>query len=156
PPGRPPGVLEVTIETRGGSTVLRLVNSGFLEGADWQNEFDGVESGWIMALAVLRHYLANYFGPPRSSFLAMRPAVFSTDQLLPLHRTTDGVAQWLATGGSFSAIGEPFRIALRGGGIVTGKVLALTKSETQLSWTEEHAVIGLKSFHMGPQHMLAI
>jgi len=44
-PGRPPGVLEVTIESQGGSTLVRLVNSGFLEGAEWQNEFDGVESG---------------------------------------------------------------------------------------------------------------
>jgi uncharacterized protein YndB with AHSA1/START domain len=156
PPGRPPGVLEVTIETQGGSTILRLVNSGFLEGADWQNEFDGIESGWIMALAILRHYLENYFGQPRSSFFAMRPAVFSLEQLLPLHRTADGLAKWLATGGSFSAVGDPFQLALRGGGTITGKVLALTKSETQLSWTEERAVLGLKSFHMGPQHMLAI
>jgi uncharacterized protein YndB with AHSA1/START domain len=156
PPGRPPGVLEVTIETQGGSTLVRLVNSGFAEGAEWQNEFDGVESGWHMALAVLKHYLENYFGRSRATFLAMRPAVFTNDQLPPLQRTADGLAKWLTTTGSIGSVGEPVKLALRGGGIVNGKVLALTKSETEFSWTEERAVLGLKAFPMGPQKMLAV
>jgi uncharacterized protein YndB with AHSA1/START domain len=156
PPGRPPGVLEVTIEATGGSTIVRLVNSGFLKGAEWQNEFDGVDSGWQMALAILKHYLENYFGRPRSSFLAMRPAAYSKEQLLPFQRTADGLSKWLTTTGSVGAVGDSIALALRSGGTINGKVLALTKSETEFSWTEERAILGLKSFHMGPQKMIAV
>ena len=156
PPGRPPGVLEVTIEARGGSTVVRLVNSGFLEGAEWQNEFDGVDSGWQMALGILKHYLENYYGQPRASFLAMRPAVYTNEQLLPLQRSGDGLAKWLTTAGVIGGVGEPVKLALRGAGTVNGKVLALTKSETEFSWLEERAILGLKAFNMGPQKMIAV
>src|SRR5262249_18920512 len=135
---------------------VRLVNSGFLEGAEWQNEFDGIDSGWQMALATLKQYLENYFGKSRSSFFALRPAVFTIEQLLPLHRTADGLAKWLTTAGEIGAVAEPIKLALRGGGTINGRVLAITKSETQVSWTEVQGVLGLKSFHMGPQHMLAI
>lgn len=156
PPGRPPGVLEVTIEAQGGSTLIRVVNSGFLEGAEWQNEYEGTHSGWQMALAVLRHYLENYFGQPRRSFLAMRPAVYTSEQLLPLQRTADGLAKWLTTSGGIGAIGESVNLALRGGGIISGKVLALTKSETEFSWTEERGILGLKAFPVGAQKMIGV
>jgi len=156
PPGRPPGVLEVTIETQGGSTLVRVVNSGFLEGAEWQSEYEGTHSGWQMALAVLKHYLENYYGQQRRSFLAMRPAVYTNEQLLPLHRTTDGLAKWLTTSGSIGAVGEPVKLALRGGGIVNGRVLALTTSETEFSWTEERGILGLKAFPVGAQKMIGV
>jgi hypothetical protein len=109
-----------------------------------------------MVLAVLKLYLENYYGVPRSSFLAMRPAKFTNEHLLPFHRTAEGLAKWLTTSGGFQAVGDSFQLALRGGGIINGKVLAFTKSETQLSWTEERGVLGLKAFNMGPQKMLAI
>jgi uncharacterized protein YndB with AHSA1/START domain len=156
PSGRLPGVLEVTLEKQGGSTVVRVVNSGFLEGAEWQNEFDGVESGWIMALAVHKHYLENFYGQPRRSFLAMRPAVYSNEQLLRFQRTASGLADWLTTAGAIGAVGEPVTLALRGGGSVNGKVLALSKSETEFSWTEQRAVLALKAFALGSQKMIAV
>jgi uncharacterized protein YndB with AHSA1/START domain len=156
PPGRPPGVLEVTIQQQAGSTIVSLVNSGFLEGAEWQNEYDGIDSGWQMALAILKHYLENYYGTPRSSFFAMRPANFTTERLLSFHRTAEGLAKWLTTSGGFNAVGDSFQLALRGGGTINGQVLALTKFETQLSWTEVHGVLGLKAINMGPQKMLAV
>jgi uncharacterized protein YndB with AHSA1/START domain len=156
PPGRPPAVVEVTIEKQEGATIVCLVNSGFLEGAEWQDEYEGVNSGWQMALAILKHYLENYYGSPRSSFLAMRPASFTNEQLLPFHRTADGLAAWLTTSGGFNAVGDSFQLALRGGGTINGQVLAFTKTETQLSWTEVRGVLGLKAFKMGPQKMLAV
>ena len=53
PPGMNPGILEVTISKEGGETVVRLVNSGFREGAEWNDEFEGIDSGWRMSLALL-------------------------------------------------------------------------------------------------------
>ena len=81
--GYPPGLLEITIHREGGETVLRLVNSGFKESADWNDEYEGIVSGWHMALAILKHYLENYFGQPKSQFLVMRPAQFEYERLKP-------------------------------------------------------------------------
>ena len=36
-PGRPPFRLEVTITRDGGETVVRLCNSGFRDGAEWED-----------------------------------------------------------------------------------------------------------------------
>jgi uncharacterized protein YndB with AHSA1/START domain len=57
--------LEITLEGRGGRTVLRLVHSGFGSGASWDDELDGVTLGWNVELRGLRHYLACHRGRPR-------------------------------------------------------------------------------------------
>ncbi len=82
-PGREPSIIEVRIERAGGQTVVRLVHSGFREGAEWEDEYAGVVSGWQMAPSVLRHYLENYFSELRSTFLLLRPAQFTYARLLP-------------------------------------------------------------------------
>lgn len=53
------------LEGRGGATVLRLVHSGFGEGADWDAEYESVRSGWQFELRGLRHYLERHRGTPR-------------------------------------------------------------------------------------------
>ena len=60
PPGMNPGVLEVTISKEAGDTVIRLVNSGFREGAQWDDEFEGIDSGWRMSLAKLKQDTAQF------------------------------------------------------------------------------------------------
>ena len=156
PPGMNAGILDVTISKEGGETVIRLVNSGFREGAEWDEEFEGTDSGWRMALALLKHYLENYFGVSRASFLVMRPAEFSFEQLLPLHRTEAGLKKWLTKSGGFGDAGENFALELQEGGRASGRVLARSKRETTLGWDEIHAVLELKAFSMGPQKMLCV
>ncbi len=53
------------LESRGGTTVLRLVHSGFGVGAAWDKEYDGVTRGWAFELRGLRHYLENHRGKNR-------------------------------------------------------------------------------------------
>jgi uncharacterized protein YndB with AHSA1/START domain len=156
PPEMNPGILEVTIAKEGGVTVIRLVNSGFREGAEWNEEYEGIDSGWQMALALLKHYLENYFGTPRSSLLAIKPAEYTIERLLPLHRTSAGLQKWLTTSGAFGEVGEKFTLELKEGGSVTGKVLAKTKRETALGWDEIRGVLELKAFAMGPQKMVSV
>jgi uncharacterized protein YndB with AHSA1/START domain len=57
--------IEVTLETSHGSTRLRLVHSGFGRGAAWDDEIDGVSSGWQFELRSLRHYLQRHRGHDR-------------------------------------------------------------------------------------------
>jgi uncharacterized protein YndB with AHSA1/START domain len=156
PPGMNPGILEVTISKEGGETVIRLVNSGFREGAEWNEEFEGVDSGWRMALALLKHYLDNYFGTARTSFLVLRPAEFSFEHVVPLHRTGAGLKKWLTKAGEYGEVGESFALELQEGGKVSGRVLAKTKRETSLAWDEIHGVLELKAFSMGPQKILCV
>jgi uncharacterized protein YndB with AHSA1/START domain len=156
PPGMSAGVLEVTIAKEGGETVIKLVNSGFREGAEWNEEFEGTDSGWRMALALLKHYLENYFGISRSSFLAMKSAEFSFDQIVPLHRTAAGLQKWLTKSGEYGEVGESFSLELQEGGKASGRVLAKTKRGTALSWNEIRGVLELKAFSMGPQKMLCV
>ena len=156
PTGMSAGLLEVTISKEGGETVIRLVNSGFREGSQWDEEFEGVDSGWRMALALLKHYLENYFGVARVSFLAMRPATFSFEQVVPLHRTEAGLKKWLTKSGAYGDVGQTFVLELQEGSKASGRVLAKSERETTLSWDEIHGALELKAFSMGPQKMLCL
>ena len=63
----PPQLLamEFTIEVREGKTTLRLVHSGFGDGANWDDELDSVSAGWQYELRGLRHYLEHHKGRDR-------------------------------------------------------------------------------------------
>lgn len=55
PEPAPPGVIDYLIEGRGGTTVMRLVHSGFGEGADFDGEYEGTGAGWPLFLAMMKH-----------------------------------------------------------------------------------------------------
>ena len=63
----PRGVtIEWKLEQRGGKTLLRLVQSGFSTGADWEEEYFGsTDYGWGFMLTNLRYYLERHAGNPR-------------------------------------------------------------------------------------------
>lgn len=73
--GRPPAdsgplnpeqvVLEFTLETHEGRTRLRMVHSGFGFGGTWDDEFDGISTGWQYELRALRFYLERHRGSAR-------------------------------------------------------------------------------------------
>ena len=54
--------MEFTLETHRGKTRLRLVHSGFGEGAAWDTEIEGISEGWQAELRSLRHYLERHRG----------------------------------------------------------------------------------------------
>lgn len=61
-----PFATDYYIEVRGDTTVLRLVNSGFGEGAQWDDMYFGMDGGWSYFLFNLRHYLERHPGKPRT------------------------------------------------------------------------------------------
>ena len=62
---------EWLVEARaGGTCVVRLVNSGFGPGADWDAEYDGMTRGWTMFLQMLRLSLAHFPGAGSAPVLA--------------------------------------------------------------------------------------
>jgi uncharacterized protein YndB with AHSA1/START domain len=52
--------LEITVAAQaGGTCVIRLVNSGFGSGADWDRQLELSQSGWERCLAALRDLLTR-------------------------------------------------------------------------------------------------
>jgi uncharacterized protein YndB with AHSA1/START domain len=49
--------LDFQLETHAGKTRLRLVHSGFGQGAQWDDELDSVSKGWQSEMRSLQHYL---------------------------------------------------------------------------------------------------
>jgi uncharacterized protein YndB with AHSA1/START domain len=156
PPQGDPGILEVRIERRGTATVVRLINSGFRDDAQWKEEYEGVASGWQMALAILKYYLENHFGRKKTSLLIIRPASFAYEQLLPYFLEAPKLSQWLTRSGAIGKSGDPVHLDLHHGGKLTGRVLTITKSEVTISWEEIGGTLELKAFKMGPQRMVGV
>lgn len=156
-PGGVPFRQEIHIRTEGGETTMELVHYGFDEGADFGDEFEGMDSGWKMALAILRRYLENYFGRSRTVKMVMQPAPVDKAKIDALYRSEAGLARWLTTSGHLGDVGDPVALSLRGGATVTGKVLAWTGTEVAFSVDEIDGVVELKSFPMGPAgHAIAV
>lgn len=148
-PGRPRAYLEIEIATAEGVTTLTLTNSGFLDADGWDEEYEGIVSGWTLALAVLKQYAERHFARSRSQFFAMRPAAFEYGDLLPHFRDPGRLQAWLTSQGHVGEPGEPGSLALRDGPRVSGTVLAVTAWEVLLSWDEIDGVLALKGFGLG-------
>ncbi len=143
-------LLEITIEQDHGHSVLRLVQSGFGHGAEWDEQYDGMASGWMIALAILKHFVERYFDRKRTEVMVLEETRFDQEALQGLQRTDEGLGRWLSRSGSVgTAVGDPVRLVLADGRTLTGTVLRQTPFETLWSWDEIDGVIELKAFR-GP------
>lgn len=62
---------EVLVEAKdGGSCVVRLVNSGFGTGEDWDDQYFGMTEGWTLFLVHLRLAVEHFAGEPAASIVA--------------------------------------------------------------------------------------
>lgn len=144
-PGLGTSVLEVDLARRGADTLVRVTETGPELAEDW-----GDESGWEMALAILKLYLEQYYGETRASFFAMLPAEFEYPQIRRLYGTLEGLRQWFATEGELGGVGEPYRLVLPDGRVMSGRMLALTRHEATLGWDEIRGFLELKAFPTEP------
>jgi uncharacterized protein YndB with AHSA1/START domain len=152
PDASPRALQEIVLRQEGGSTVLRLANSGFLEGDAWDEEYRGVDSGWRMALATLKFWLEHHGNEPRTHVVITRPAAFEYEALMRLFATSEGLTQWLATRAEPIELREGAAVKLDwiGGGRLTGEVLARSATELCVSWSEMRGLLTFKAFKMGP------
>jgi uncharacterized protein YndB with AHSA1/START domain len=68
--GRPDFAAEWLVEARdGGTCVVRLINSGFGDGDEWDTQYEATESGWRLFLYNLRLYLTHFPGQRCTSVL---------------------------------------------------------------------------------------
>ena len=68
-----PLAVDWSIKGRGGTTVVRLVHSGWGVSSEWDEAFSATETGWRYFLYNLRHYLTRHHGTRRTMISARRP-----------------------------------------------------------------------------------
>lgn len=73
-------VTEYRLEARGGSTFLRVVTSGFPEGAEWDEWVEGTRLGWRFELRSLKHYLERHRGEDRGVLYLRRRVRLSREE----------------------------------------------------------------------------
>jgi uncharacterized protein YndB with AHSA1/START domain len=157
-------LLEVLLQHRGGHTTIRLINSGFAsDSPEADEQFEGVDSGWLMALHTLKHWLEVHADRGddgrRVHSLVMVPAPsFSWAWLAPLFTTPAGLTRWLGTTQAPAELTPGCRVTvdLAPGERLDGVVLCRSRREVLLSWPGRSAVVGLKAFGFGPTTMLAL
>lgn len=80
-PARPQVATDWYVEGEGGETTLRLVHSGFGEGADWDSEYDSLDRGWTVFFQNLKHMLERHPGVPGQQVMVPVPVgAVSLDQ----------------------------------------------------------------------------
>jgi uncharacterized protein YndB with AHSA1/START domain len=90
---------EFLVEGRaGGSTVLRVVTSGFLPGDDWADEYDAMTKGWQMFFRTLVEYLTYFPGRAATPVTAFGPPVTDWDRAWDALRRALGLAGAVAGG----------------------------------------------------------
>ncbi|HYH33217.1 MAG TPA: SRPBCC domain-containing protein [Pseudonocardia sp.] len=114
--GRPDYAYEFLVEGRaGGGTVVRFVQSGFLDGAGWDDEYDAFDAGWNLFLGNLRSYLRYFAGRPVRTAVTMCYAPGSARETWPVLYRALGLA-------GRPAMGETITLAPEGPPPITGVV----------------------------------
>ncbi|GAA4584898.1 SRPBCC domain-containing protein [Planotetraspora phitsanulokensis] len=89
---------EYLIEGRaGGSTVLRMVQSGVL-GGDWETEYDALNEGWDVYLHSLAQYLAHFPGRRAAVVTIIKPQAADRDKAWTAIKAELGVTDEIAVG----------------------------------------------------------
>jgi uncharacterized protein YndB with AHSA1/START domain len=101
--GRPNYAYEFLVEGReGGGTVLRFVQSGFLDGADWDDEYDSFDAGWSLFFVNLSSYLRHFAGFPVRNAVAMSYTAGSASDIWPVVHRALGLAGHPAVGATIT------------------------------------------------------
>ncbi len=99
-------VTDIFLEGRSGSTILRVVTSGFGTDSSWDNILDGFRTGWDFELMGLKHYLERHLGSDR---LVARAVVQISDCRAAWQRLVAG--QWFSND---LVVGESFTLGPAG------------------------------------------
>ena len=68
-------------EVDGGTCIVRLVNTGFGSGEEWDGQYDGLAEGWLLFLLNLRLHLEHFGGQTATASLPMAMWAGSRDEV---------------------------------------------------------------------------
>jgi uncharacterized protein YndB with AHSA1/START domain len=123
-----PYAIDWYLESAGGTTRVRMVASGFGEGADWDYEYDGTFHGWDFFHTTLKHYLENHRGKPANNVTIYATFSISREEAWDRLMSAEG----LVKEGSARdlAIGAPFRFVTAENDVLAGVVRNLVPAKT--------------------------
>ena len=111
--------VDYLIEAKGGTTVVRLVHSGFAA-STWEDELDTMGAGWMTFLLILKHYLERHRGESRTmAWVRHQPVQAPRAEVYARTLSAMGVD------GEALRIGGAFRARTRNGDEFRGVVKAL-------------------------------
>jgi uncharacterized protein YndB with AHSA1/START domain len=144
--GLPPTAIDFRLEADGGSTIVRLVHSGFSAAADWDEMYDATKGGWTYFLYNLQHYMEWHPDTPREMIWVRRPTTRTPDDVWKEILGSNGLGidpevNSIAPGQQyrFNALGEP----------VVGKV-HLVNPPVQFAGTADSLEDGLLFVELEP------
>ena len=114
-----PLVEDWVLEQRGGSTVVRLVESGFPDTGHWNGVYDSMELGWGLFFRGLRHYLERHRGRARVSRYFTARTARAPERVWTAVTGPDA----LAADGSLPPAGERYEITTADGDRLSGEVV---------------------------------
>jgi uncharacterized protein YndB with AHSA1/START domain len=107
---------EWLVEARdGGTCVVRLVNTGFGSGEDWDAQYDGMSQGWLLFLSNLKLHLEHF--PGQSATAALPTATWAGPRDTTWARLTDALGIPAAP-----AVGERVEVNAPGAPTLAGTV----------------------------------
>jgi uncharacterized protein YndB with AHSA1/START domain len=112
-------VIDFEIETRGGKTLLKLVQSGLPAGADWDSMDEGTKVGWEMFLFALKFYLEHHAGKPRRTILRYWSSPKPADETFAALRELLGISP------DDLRAGARYQATTAGGEKIGGEILAV-------------------------------
>src|SRR2546428_4509273 len=131
-----PGVVvwEIDVAREGGQTVVKVVCSGFGEGAAWDELYEGMKGGQPGLMKAVKHYLDEHFGERRRVVSVMRETARPAETSRFL--TEPFLTRWLAQEAEVGRPGDKARLVLRGGGTWTGIVNTAAEGVLDMSCEE--------------------
>jgi uncharacterized protein YndB with AHSA1/START domain len=88
-----PIAIDWYLEGKGGTTSLRLVHSGFGRGGAWDDEYEGISTGWPLELYGLKHYLERHRGERRHIAWNRMAVSIAPDVLWPRMIGPEGIVR---------------------------------------------------------------
>jgi uncharacterized protein YndB with AHSA1/START domain len=116
------------LEHHGGITRVRMVASGFGEGADWDHEYDGTFHGWDMFHKTMKHYLEHHHGHASANAVLYAVLAVPPDEAWSRLMSADGLIKTGSLGDL--TIGAPFRFETSQGDVFAGVVRHYAAAKT--------------------------
>jgi uncharacterized protein YndB with AHSA1/START domain len=115
-----PYAIDWYLEAEGGTTRVRMVASGFGEGADWDHEYDGTYHGWDFFHTTLKHYLENHRGKAANNVVIYAMLEVPKEKAWDRLMSPEGLVKEGSAGDL--AVGAPFRFVSASGDLLEGVV----------------------------------
>ena len=90
--GANPKVVEFEIEAKDGKTTLRLVQSGFGEGAKFDDEYEATNGGWRTFFRILKYSIEHHLNEPFVPVSTFRMLDMHRDEITPRLSAALGIA----------------------------------------------------------------